>query len=229
VYRLASDNHQAEVGLQQVVLGPDAILGDPLQVDARVRGQVLALGQLLLGEQARLDPLGQLDLLLGVEQRHLADLLQVVLDRVRGGARHRDLRGREIVVVIAEDENLLVLAGAVRCDLDDGARDDGALGDDDNLRGRLVRLGLVRSFLAFPAVLVHGQAASQVIASQIDCAGDVLAEVGLVQVLAGECGLEVRFVGQVRVVGVDIAEVVEICVGVKIGLVEIHRGQALGR
>ena len=94
-----------------------------------------ARGQLLLGEQARLDPLGQLDLLLGVEQRYLADLLQVVLDRVRGGARHRDLGSRKTVVV-AEDEDLLVLAAAVRGQLDDpGARRAGAPGLGVRLRG----------------------------------------------------------------------------------------------
>ena len=119
VYRLASDTTRRRFGLEQVVLGPGAVLGDPLQVDPLVGGQrPAALGQLLLGEQARLDPLGQLDLLLGVEQRDLADLLQVVLDRVRGRARHRDLRGGQVIVVVAEDEDLLVLAAAVRGDLD---------------------------------------------------------------------------------------------------------------
>ncbi len=149
-----------------MVLGPGAVLGDPLQVDARVRGQALALGQLLLREQARLDPLGQLDFLLGVEQRHLADLLQVVLDRVRGSTGHRDLRGWEIVVIVAEDEDLLVLGGAVRRDLDDGgARRGDALGSGGHLRGRLVRPGLVRSVLAFRAVLIPGQSVtSQILA-----------------------------------------------------------------
>ena len=46
---------------------------------------------LLVGEQAGLDPLGELDLLLGVQQRDLADLLQVVLDRVGGRAGGHDL------------------------------------------------------------------------------------------------------------------------------------------
>ena len=94
VYRLASDDHQPEVGLEQVVLGPAAVLGDPLQVDALVRGHPLGLGELLLGEQAGLDPLGELDLLLGVEQRYLADLLEVVLDRVGGRAGDGHLGGR---------------------------------------------------------------------------------------------------------------------------------------
>src|ERR1039458_2003189 len=106
-------------GSEQVVLGRGPVPGDPLHVDPRVAVQrPAALGHLLLGEQPRLDPLGQLDLLLGAEQRDLADLLQVVLDRVRGRARHRHLRGRKVVVVVAEDEDLLVLAAAIRGDLD---------------------------------------------------------------------------------------------------------------
>ena len=170
-----------------------------------------ALGQLLLGEQARLDPLGQLDLLLGVEQRHLADLLQVVLDRVRGGTGHRDLRGRKIIVVVAEDEDLLVLAAAVRRDLDDaGARRAGAVGLGVRLRGRLAGLvGTVRSFR--PLDVVRGQIVGHL--------GDIGDDVGLVQVLLGEGGLDVD------VVGVEIVEI-QIRVGIEIGLVEIHRGQA---
>ena len=121
---------------------------------------VAALGQLLLGEQARLDPLGQLDLLLGVEQPYLADLLQVVLDRVRGGTRHHDLRGRKIVVVVTEDEDLLVLAGAVRGQLGHaGGRPAGIRGL--GVRGRLARLGVlgvsgsVRYFRYFRYVAAH--------------------------------------------------------------------------
>ena len=175
-----------------------------------------AVGQLLLGEQARLDPLGQLDLLLGVEQRHLADLLQVVLDRVRGGTGHRDLRGRKILVVVAEDEDLLVLAATVRRDLDDaGARRAGAVGLGVRLRGRLAGLGpvglvgTVRSFR--PVDVVRGQIVGHL--------GDLGDDVGLVQVLVGEGGLDVD------VVGVEIVEI-QIRVGIEIGLVEIHRGQA---
>ena len=55
--------------------------------------------QLLLGEQARLDPLGQLHLLLGVEQGDLADLLEVVLDRVGGGTGDRHLLLRLVLDV----------------------------------------------------------------------------------------------------------------------------------
>ena len=172
-----------------------------------------ALGQLLLGEQARLDPLGQLDLLLGVEQRHLADLLQVVLDRVRGGTRHRDLRGRKIVVVVAEDEDLLLFA-AVRRDLDDpGARRAGAIGLGVRLRGRPVGLGpvgLVGCVRCFRTV--------NLVRDQVGDLGDTSDVVGHVQVL-GERDLEVHLSG------VEIVEI-QIRVGIQIGLVKIHRGQA---
>ena len=188
-------------------------------IRASVQGAA-ALGQLLLGEQARLDPLGQLDLLLGVEQRHLADLLQVVLDRIRGGTGHRDLRGRKIIVVVAEDEDLLVLAAAVRRDLDDaGARRAGAIGLGVRLRGRLVRLGVLGVFgsvRSFRPVDVDGQ-----LVGHLGDVADVVGENGE----DGERGLEVG------VVGVEIAKVVEIRilqirVGIEIRLVEVHRDQA---
>ena len=108
MYRLARLHDEAQVGLEQVILRPAAVLGDPLEVDPLIRGHPLDLGQLLLGEQAGLDPLGQLDLLLGVEQRYLADLLEVVLDRVRRRAGHRHLGGGQVVVVIAEDQVLVL-------------------------------------------------------------------------------------------------------------------------
>ena len=58
------------------------------QVAAHLVGQLLAglLGgaQPLGGVEPGLDPLGQLDLLLGVEQRDLADLLEVGADGVGG-------------------------------------------------------------------------------------------------------------------------------------------------
>src|SRR6185437_15979300 len=140
----------------------------------------------------------------------------------RGGAGHRDLRGRKIIVVIAEDEDLLVLAGAVRGDLDDGgARRDGGFGSG-HWRGRLVRPGLIRATLAVRAVFVRAQVASQI----LGWLGDVVGERGHVEVLVGERGLKLRVLGQVRGVGVY---VVETRVGVEIRLVEIHRSQAVGR
>ena len=65
--------------------------------------------ELLVGEQAGLDPLGELDLLLGVEQRDLADLLQVVLDRVGGRAGgHHLLLGLVGVVGLGQGEALVL-------------------------------------------------------------------------------------------------------------------------
>ena len=66
--------------------------------------------QPLLGEQAGLDPLGEVDLLLGVQQRDLADLLQVVLDRVGGRTGGDDLLGRSVVVVGVGVDEAAVLA-----------------------------------------------------------------------------------------------------------------------
>src|SRR6202034_3461439 len=57
------------------------------------------------------DALSQLDFLFRVEQRHLADLLQVVLDRVRGRARRRHLGGRKVIVVVPVDERLFFGGG----------------------------------------------------------------------------------------------------------------------
>ena len=62
------------------------------QVAAHVAGRASrspssASAQPLGGVEAGLDPLGELDLLLGVEQRDLADLLEVGPDRVGGGGQ----------------------------------------------------------------------------------------------------------------------------------------------
>ncbi len=202
-----------------MVHGPGAVLGDPLQVvPLAILHTAAVLGQLLLGEQARLDPLGQLDLLLGVEQRHLADLLQVVLDRVRGGARHRDLRGRKIIIVVTEDEDLLVLAGAVRGQPGHaGTRHAGAHGL--GVRGRLARLGVLGvpgSVRYFRPAGVAGQIAGHLVG---------IAEAGLDQVPLGQYGL------QVGVVGVEIAEVagirvLQIRVSTGTRLAGVHRDQA---
>ena len=104
MYRLASDDDQPQVGLEQVVLGPAAVRGEDLQLRPEASARAARRGELVLGEQAGLDPLGQLDLLRGVEQRHLADLLEVVLDRVGGGAGLRNLGGRLVGVVPVRDE-----------------------------------------------------------------------------------------------------------------------------
>src|SRR5690606_12871263 len=97
---LGQRDHQTEVGLKQVVLGAAAVLGDDLQLALQLGRQLVGVGQLVLGEQARLDALGEFDLLLGVEQRDLADLLEVVLDRVGGGTGGGDLLGGRVVLVL---------------------------------------------------------------------------------------------------------------------------------
>src|SRR5699024_5659885 len=70
--------------------------------------------ELLLGVEAGLDALGELDLLGGVEQRDLADLLEVVLDRVGGRAGGDDLLGGGVVLggVVHEATGLLDLSVA---------------------------------------------------------------------------------------------------------------------
>ena len=156
-----------------------------------------------------LDPLGQFDLLLGVEQRHLADLLQVVLDRVGGRARHGHLRGRQVIVVVAEDQDLLVLAAGVRGDLDHArAGLSGAAGLGVRLRAGLrlrpfervhaFRVGVLR------LQVVTGQVGGQVVGGQV-VSGQVggrrhVGQIRLVQVTLGERGLDVR------VVRVEVAE-----------------------
>ena len=158
-----------------------------------------AFGQLLLGEQARLDPLGQLDLLLGVEQRDLADLLEVVLDRVRGGARHRDLRGGQVIVVIAEDQDLLVLAAAGQGDVHhQRAGCFGGLGLGLGVPGRLVRLRAVQRVDPVGALrlVAHQVLANQVAFGQLGHVG----QVGLFQLAPGQRGLQARVVLVVELV-----------------------------
>ena len=177
-------------------------------------------GELLLGEQARLDALGQLDLLLGVEQRHLADLLQVVLDRVRRRARDRDLRGGQVIIIVTEDEDLLVLAAASGESLTDArAGRAGALGLGVRLGGRLARLRVLevfRSVRYFRPVDVDGQ-----IVGHLGDVADVVGE----DSQDGERGLEAGIVG-VEIAKVARIRVLQIRVGIQISLAEVHRDQA---
>src|SRR5882757_6678160 len=84
---LGQRDDEAQVRLEQVVLRAVAVTADPGVVATLSSGQLLALfGELrhqLRGVQPGFDPLGELDFLLGVEQRHLADLLEVGAHRVR--------------------------------------------------------------------------------------------------------------------------------------------------
>src|SRR5262249_48961540 len=128
-----------QVRLQQVVLGPPAVFGDPLQVTALPGARRRAAGgELVIGEQAGLDPLGQLDLLPGGEQRHLADLLEVVLDRVGRGAARCHRGGGQALVVIAGNERPVLALLARRLRRAAGASCDAALaGARLRLAGRL--------------------------------------------------------------------------------------------
>ena len=94
---LGQRDDEAQVGLEQVVLRAVAVAADPEVVAALRGGELLArlgeLGHLLRAVQAGLDALGELDFFLGVEQRDLADLLQVRAHRVRGGGELGVLAG----------------------------------------------------------------------------------------------------------------------------------------
>ena len=89
-----------------MVLSLLAVGGGPLEFTLALELHAFAFGvEQVLGVQAGLDALGQVDFLFGVQQVHSADLLQVILDRICGGAGcdHTTLRiagRRQIVVVI---------------------------------------------------------------------------------------------------------------------------------
>ena len=89
---LGQRHHQPQVGLQQVVLGALAVARRSSAGRAAAAGRASRSpssrgAQPLGGVEPGLDPLGELDLLLGVEQRDLADLLEVGPDRVGGGGQ----------------------------------------------------------------------------------------------------------------------------------------------
>ena len=75
-------HHEPQVGLDEALLGPDALPDQLLEL--RVREAQAEVAELVLGEQPRLDRLGQLDLLLGREERDPADLAQVDADEIAG-------------------------------------------------------------------------------------------------------------------------------------------------
>src|SRR5699024_7130229 len=84
---------------------------DPPELTLELHIDLLGGGQLLLREETGLDPLGELDLLLRVEEGHLADLLEVVLDRVGGGAGGDDLLGGGVGLVVLADREAGLLVG----------------------------------------------------------------------------------------------------------------------
>ena len=89
-----------------MVLSLLAVGGGPLEFTLALELHAFAFGvEQVLGVQAGLDALGQVDFLLGVQQAHAADLLQVVLDRVGGcaGRNHttfRIARGDDVFFLI---------------------------------------------------------------------------------------------------------------------------------
>ena len=87
---LAGDgDDEPEVGLDEALDGPLALLGEPLELllggvlgRATLLAADAALGEQVLGEQAGLDGLAELDLGDGVEQRSARDLVEVHPDAV---------------------------------------------------------------------------------------------------------------------------------------------------
>ena len=92
-----------------MVLRPATVLGNPLEVLLHAGRDLLGVVQDFLSEKACLNALGQRHFLLGVEQRNLADQLEVVLNGVSGCTS--DLHGlnRLISVVIAGQNEALIL------------------------------------------------------------------------------------------------------------------------
>ena len=102
---LGQGHDESEVGLQQVVLRDATVVDDPLVVHRFARVRHLSAVEQVLGVHSGFDALGEVDFLGGVEQRHLADLLEVVLDGVSGRTGGDDLLGRCILFVgVGDDE-----------------------------------------------------------------------------------------------------------------------------
>jgi hypothetical protein len=93
-----------------VVLGAATILGDPFEIVELCRFDLgVIVVELFVGKKPSFDSLGKLDLLLGVQQRDLADLLQVILHRVsRGTGCHHLLLGFVGVVGLRQGEALIL-------------------------------------------------------------------------------------------------------------------------
>src|SRR5690606_29256577 len=98
----------------QMVLGMATVIRDPLKLAAKLRGKLVAGSELLLGEETRFNTLREVNFLFGVEERHLADLLEVVLDGVRSGTRRHHLLCRS-VVVFAGDDKASAVVGLCLC------------------------------------------------------------------------------------------------------------------
>ena len=86
-----------------------AVLGEEVQLATLPAGHLVSLVlQLVLSVQASLNTPGQVNLLLGVEQRNLANLLQVILHRIGGRAGDRHLLDRFVGLIrVGDDETTL--------------------------------------------------------------------------------------------------------------------------
>src|SRR5674476_1276532 len=96
-----------------MVLRTTPVDGDPLVVLDVGRLDRARVVEPLIGEQSGFDPLGELDLLLRVEERDLADLLEVVLDGIGRGARGHDLLLRLVGLLGVTVDSLLEIDGDV--------------------------------------------------------------------------------------------------------------------
>ena len=93
-----------------MVLGVTPIVRDPLEILEIVRNDwVLDVRDPFLREKPGLDPFSQLHLLNGVEEGHLTNLFQVVLDRVGGGTGRDDLLLRLVGIVLIREGKPLFL------------------------------------------------------------------------------------------------------------------------
>src|SRR5690625_2468368 len=83
---LRNGDHEAQVGLDQVLAGDLSILNDPLKLTLfAVRKGVVLLLEALLGKLALFDAAGQANLFLEGQQLYAANLLEVLTHRVAGG------------------------------------------------------------------------------------------------------------------------------------------------
>ena len=178
---LGDAHHEAQVRLEQVVLGGAALATmvrrSAPQLRRRARRRSPRRAQALLGEQAGLDALGQVDLLLGGEQLGPADAVEVGPDQVGRDAalvldglrvllvevRLRRLVGVEVNIDVASSSTtavvvlvraVLVLATVCRLPV--------------SLAGVEPALVTRRSFLG--AALSLGEASGQTAGSDISCA-----------------------------------------------------------
>ncbi len=90
---LGDRDHKTQVRRDQLLFRRMPVPDQGLEVTPQYRLQVGVGLQLVLGEQASLDPLGQFDFLRGVEQGYFADLAQVHTHEVGGSGMLRGCAG----------------------------------------------------------------------------------------------------------------------------------------